>query len=83
MGLQHTAFGQAEKLQKQAENRAKKAPESGSFSCPLRPFFGMVSNLSLGVLKGSPKHKPNIGKDGRFRAFCGTESGSANRAVEE
>src|SRR4029079_17662007 len=50
----------------------KKAPKSGPFSLPFAPLFGMVFDLSLGVLRGAPKHKPDIRKNQRFRAFYGT-----------
>jgi len=60
----------------------KKDPESGPFSLPFEPRFGMVSHLSLGVLRGAPKHKPDNGKTGVFGSHPAPESGSANRAVE-
>jgi hypothetical protein len=41
----------------------------GAFSLPFEPLFGMVFDLSLGAVSGSPKHK----KMGRFRAALAPE----------
>jgi hypothetical protein len=53
---------QAKTVLEKGGKPGEKGPQRGSFSLPFRPLFGMVFHLSLGVHRGSPKHKPKLEK---------------------